>query len=251
MKVDIVADVGNSRIKWGLLSTGRFAFTASLPADDPQSWETQLEGWSLLAPLTWLIAGVHPQRRDTLADWLRTRGSTVRIIDSARDLPLKVSLPDPDKVGIDRLLNAVAANDRVQRAIPKIIIDAGSAVTVDWVDAKGAFCGGAIFPGPRLMAHALHEHTALLPVVEVQSAHPDLPGISTTAAIEAGVFWAVAGGIKALVRQLLADAGAPPKRAIFLTGGAARLLDPVMDSDVALWPEMTLEGIRLTTEALP
>lgn len=251
MNVDVVADVGNSRIKWGFLAAGRFAFTASLPADDPQAWESQLEGWSLLAPLSWAIAGVHPPHRDTLANWLRKRGSTVRVIDSARDLPLTVSLPEPDKVGIDRLLNAVAANDRVQRAIPKIIIDAGSAVTVDWVDAEGAFCGGAIFPGPRLMAQALHEHTALLPVVAVQSANPALPGTATRDAIEAGVFWAVAGGIKALVRQLIANAGAPAKRTIFLTGGAARLLAPAIDTDVALWPEMTLEGIRLTAEGLP
>jgi pantothenate kinase type III len=100
------------------------------------------------------------------------------------------------------------------------------------------------------MAQALHDHTALLPVVTIDSANPILPGRSTVAAIEAGVFWAVAGGIKALVRQLLARAGEPRDREVFLAGGGAALLAPMMDTDVILWPEMTLEGLRLTAETL-
>jgi pantothenate kinase type III len=77
--------------------------------------------------------------------------------------------------------------------------------------------------------------------------------------MQAGVFWAVAGGIKALVRQLASQAdtlvdpsntGPPPgPPALFLTGGDARLLAPVMDTSMTLWPEMTLEGIRLSAEA--
>lgn len=266
MKVNFIADVGNSLIKWSMTAPDAhpqgevirsITGMSSLPPDDEAAWEKSLAGWATgpssvpLAPSKWLIAGVHPQRRDSFAAWLRQRGSTVHVIESAQGLPLRVSLPEPDKVGIDRLLNAVAANDRVQRAIPKIIIDAGSAVTVDWVDAEGVFGGGAIFPGVRLMTQGLHDYTALLPVVPIQSSSPAVPGTSTSAAIEAGVFWAVAGGIKALVRQLLARADAGSKRAIFLTGGDARLLAPVMDTDVTLWPEMTLQGLRLTAEALP
>jgi type III pantothenate kinase len=251
MKVDVVVDVGNSQIKWGRCAAGKVAAFISLPPDDPESWARQIKLWQLKEPFVWILSGVDPHRRDKLADWLRQRGNTVRLVDAAQGLPLTIALPEPDKVGIDRLLKAVAANDRVQRAIPKILIDVGSAVTVDLVDAQGAFCGGAIFPGPRLMAQALHDHTALLPVVTIASANPILPGRSTVAAIEAGVFWAVAGGIKALVRQLLARAGEPRDREVFLAGGGAALLAPMMDTDVILWPEMTLEGLRLTAEALP
>ncbi len=88
-----------------------------------------------------------------------------------------------------------------------------------------------------------------------------MPGTDTPAAIEAGVFWAVAGGVKALVRQLAAQArfftdpylsGPPPQPPVqFLTGGDARLLEPVMDTNMTRWPDMTLEGIRLSAEAQP
>ena len=82
-------------------------------------------------------------------------------------MPLEVELEHPDKVGIDRLLNAVAANRRRQEHVAAILVDAGSAVTVDYLDGNGVFRGGAIFPGFRLMARALHDYTALLPIVDI------------------------------------------------------------------------------------
>jgi type III pantothenate kinase len=251
MKPDIVVDIGNSRIKWGPCVSAPLARCVSLPPDDPTAWQEQLSSWEVHTPLKWAVSGVHPARRDRLVEWLRARGDTVLVIDSSRQLSLDVQLKQPDHVGIDRLLNAVAANDRVRRDASVVIVDAGSAVTVDWVDEKKAFRGGAIFPGLRLMAEALHDHTALLPRIEVRSSNPELPGTSTPAAMEAGVFWAVAGAIKALVRQLTARAGAGRHREVFLTGGDAELLAPVLDTEMQHWALMTLEGVRLAAEALP
>jgi type III pantothenate kinase len=251
MKPDIVVDVGNSLMKWGPCVTVPITTKVSLPADNPAAWQKQLESWKVRDRLKWAVSGVYPARRDTFAEWLRQRGDSVLIVKDAQQTPLSVQVDHPDKVGIDRLLNAVAANDRVQRAADIIIIDAGSAVTVDWVDVNKAFRGGAIFPGLWLMALALHDHTALLPLVEVRSANPELPGTSTTSAMEAGIYWAVAGAIKALVRQLTTRAGADRRREVFLTGGDAHLLTPVLDTDYHSWPTMTLEGLRLAAEALP
>src|SRR5262249_29792757 len=153
------------------------------------------------------------------------------------------------KVGMDRILNAVAAKNRVQRDRSIIIIDAGSAVTVDWVDDTGTFRGGAIFPGLALMAKALHDYTALLPQVRYPEPNPRLPGTNTRAAIEAGIYWAVAGGIRALVRRLRLSSLAGLHPVVFLTGGDASLMESVMDTSVHVWPEMTLEGIRLAAES--
>jgi len=119
------------------------------------------------------------------------------------------------------------------------------------VDETGAFAGGAIFPGFRLMALALHDYTAKLPVVEVpQWPHPQMPAATTAMAIEAGVFWAVAGGVQALVRELCrhSDTKGPPE--IFLTGGNGSLIAPTLDHSVQLWREMTLEGLRISAEAI-
>lgn len=245
----VVADVGNSRIKWGRCSADGVAASASLPPDDPAAWQQQLESWGLAAPLAWVVGGVQPQRRDALADWLRRRGDQVTVLESWKQLRLPVLVDHPDRVGLDRLLNAVAASHRVPRGTPAVLIDAGSAVTVDWLDRTGAFAGGAIFPGLRLMARALHDYTALLPLVESRSVNPDMPGKSTGAAIEAGIFGAVVGGIQLLVQQLTACA--PGRPMVFLTGGDASLIRAALDPDVILWPHLTLEGLRLSAEHLP
>ena len=256
MKPAIVADVGNTRIKWGhypdfLPHATPAAKVASLPPDDPAAWERQVAEWQLAGPLSWAVSSVHPPRSDRLVEWARQRGDAVWVLDDWRHLPLAVRLERPEWVGIDRLLDAVAAKEWMQgrkdlQGVPAVIVDAGSAVTVDWLDETGAFCGGAIFPGLRLMAQALHAYTALLPLIEIRHAHPPLPGPSTPAAMEAGVYWAAAGGIKALADQMEEKSSRKP--ALFLTGGDGPLLHPALGSEFRLWPDMTLQGLRITAE---
>jgi type III pantothenate kinase len=251
MKPSLVVDVGNSRIKWGRCADGSasIAAVASLPPEDPEAWQRQFNEWRLGPGETWVVSGVHPERRDRLIEWLRVRSGAVHLIDDPAQLSLEVALAKPRAVGIDRLLAAVAGNGRRRAGVPAVIIDAGSAVTVDWLDANGTFRGGAIFPGFRLMAQSLHDYTALLPQVEIPRAVPPLPGTSTPAAMEAGIFWSVAGGINAIVAQLAALSGASPD--LWITGGDGTLLQTAIDGRAHLWPEMTLEGLRLTAEALP
>jgi type III pantothenate kinase len=252
MKPSIVVDVGNTRIKWGLcLESMRIC---SLPPEDPAAWQRQLEEWQATGSQSWVISGVHPAWRDQLADWARRRGDDVWVLEDWRSLPLTVRLEQPGKVGIDRLLNAVAVKYRLRQCAqdhdkPAIIVDAGSAVTVDWLDETGAFAGGAIFPGLRLMALALRDYTALLSLIEIKHSAPRLPATSTPSAMEAGIFWAVAGGIRALTDQLAVQADATP--ALFVTGGDAAFLKPGLESGFVLWPDMTLQGLRLTAEAQP
>jgi type III pantothenate kinase len=166
------------------------------------------------------------------------------LVDDPNDLPLRVLVERPDHVGVDRLLDAVAANSRRRPGVSAVIVDAGSAVTVDYLDESGAFRGGVIFPGPRLMAQSLHDYTALLPVVELKHPIPEVPATATRPAMEAGIYWAVVGGVEAVVARYgrVAD--------LFLTGGDGALLHPAL-SRAQHWPTMTLEGTRLTAESLP
>jgi type III pantothenate kinase len=244
----VVVDVGNSRVKWGLCSAAGVTAVVSLPPDEPGAWLRQVEAWRLPRPAAWAVSGVHPPRRDAFLDWLRARGDTALLVDDPKDLPLRVLVERPDWVGVDRLLDAVAANSRRRPGAPAVIVDSGSAVTVDYVDESGAFRGGVIFPGPRLMAKALHDYTALLPVVELKQPIPAVPATATRPAMEAGVFWAVVGGIEAVLAQYARSAGPPPD--LFLTGGDGTLLHPALPQ-AQHWPAMTLEGTRLSAEALP
>jgi type III pantothenate kinase len=245
---NIVVDVGNARIKWGRCAADRIAESAALPAEAPDLWQEQLADWGLTGPLRWVVTGVHPPRREVFAEWARLRGDTVEVLDHPDRLPLRVLLARPDHVGIDRLLDAVAANSRRRPGAPAVIVDAGSAVTVDWLDATGAFAGGAILPGLRLMGLALHEHTALLPLIPPPAGPPPLPGTSTPDAMAAGVFWAAAGGVQALIRELAAGG---PRPDVFLTGGDAVPLRSILGPEVCFWPGMTLEGIRLAVAGGP
>jgi type III pantothenate kinase len=262
MTPDIVADIGNTQVKWGVCGRDGITHMARLEAT-ADAWEGGLAMWrrdfpDLLPnrPLSWAIAGVVPDTRRTIQSWIEARGDTAVVLRWYEQLPIDVRVDAPERVGIDRLLNAVAARGRSPGA-PAVLIDIGSAVTVDWLDDDGAFQGGTIFPGFRLMARALRAHTAQLPLVRPPKDVPTPPGRDTTTAMQAGIAWAVAGGVFVVARQYLRRASG--RRVVYLTGGDAPafqgLLSDLAKDDEAfarltLWPEQTLEGIRRSAEAL-
>jgi type III pantothenate kinase len=263
--VDIVADIGNSRIKWGRVAEGKIAASASLPADDRAAWDRQLAEWQLTSPLRWVLAAVRPPALDDLLVWLQSRDGTARVLARASELPLAVKVPEPDKVGIDRLLAAVAANAR-RAADPRpgdgaVVVGVGTAITVDLIDAEGAFLGGAIMPGPRLMALALHHRTALLPLVLDIPPQPDAPAKDTRAAIALGIHSAMAGGINSLIATLgeqlavkdpdIAHLTGLPDLRVYVTGGGAPLVLDRLSFKPCYCPNLVLEGICLTAGSAP
>ena len=253
MNPAVVVDVGNSRIKWGRCAENRVAEMASLPHDEESAWQRQLDAWQIAPGSTWAVSGVQPQVRTKLVEWLERLGAKVIVLESFHQLLIPViAVEHPEQVGLDRLLNAVAVNSVRAPDNAAIIIDAGTAVTVDYVDAAGVFWGGAILPGLRLMAKALHDYTALLPFVEVAD-WVEPPGRNTEKALQSGIFRAVLGGIDRLVLELMAYAGGPCE--VYMAGGDASLLAPYLTCPTvtphlqlreSVWPEMTLEGIRLS-----
>lgn len=247
MHVDVVVDVGNTRLKWGRCAPDQIAAMAPLPHDEA-AWERQWQAWAISSSSQWVLSGVAPAQRERLAGWLRQRGVTPAVLDDYRRLPLEVLVDEPGKVGLDRLLNAVAANSVRQPEHGAILIDAGTAVTVDYLDAAGVFRGGAIFPGLLLMAKALHDYTAMLPLVEIDAAVAP-PGRNTAEAIKTGVLHAIVGGIENLARQMSEHVA--PRCEVLCTGGDAPLIASALALEPRVWPEMTLEGIRLnaTTQA--
>jgi type III pantothenate kinase len=158
----------------------------------------------------------------------------------------------PEQLGIDRVLNALAAHC-LAHPHAAVVVSVGTAVTIDLIDAKGVFQGGVIFPGPRLMAQSLNEHTAKLPLVSADTLPAVVaPGKNTNDAILAGVRAAVVGAAILLVNHY-ADHGEPPW--VFITGGAAGDLSRFQFGKrfkgSRFVPTLTLEGIRIAAEALP
>lgn len=230
-----VADVGNTRIKVGRSDAGRLVDAAPLTADDALPFDPHPGS-------EWFIAGVDPARRDRFADSMRQRSQVVRLVTDYRELPIRVEVDAPERVGIDRLLNAIGARGRVPVGTAVLVVSVGTAVTVDLVAATGAFRGGVIFPGFRLMARALRDYTAQLPLVESFEAPPP-PGRDTHSAIAAGIRAAVTGGIQHVIDDTThCDATA----VVVLTGGDAGLIGPLKQPVVTAGPFLALEGLRLT-----
>jgi type III pantothenate kinase len=244
----VVVDVGNSAIKWGRCDRDSVSDTASLSLEDVAAWDKQANTWGLRPAAVWIVTTVNPRACDQFVLWIQKRGGTARILSAAQELPLHVSLDKPDHVGIDRLLDAVAANGLRPPGRPAVVVDAGSAVTVDWIDADGIFTGGAIMPGFRLMARSLHEHTALLPLIVTPRSTPAAPGTSTPSAMELGIYWSVIGGVSAILDAYRRRFDSEP--VVFVTGGDSEVLIGDLKTAATHWPEMTLEGIRLTAEKL-
>ena len=171
------------------------------------------------------------------------------VLRMGRDIPIPVehTLPPPVTVGQDRLLNALGAFSRSTQAC--IVIDAGTAVTVDFVDGHGVFQGGAIAPGLRAMLAAMHEHTSALPRLDLS---PDLIpgrtnpadqpwGKTTASAMTLGAVAAVRGMAHELIDRYAEFYEAYPR--VVATGGDAPLLfdqDPLVEHIV---PDLTLIGM--------
>lgn len=170
----------------------------------------------------------------------------------AADLPVAIDVEEPSRVGLDRLAAAAAAAVVRRPGHPAIVVDCGTAMTVDMVSADGVFLGGAILAGPALVARALAEGTSRLPEVAALDDQPPprMPGRSTGQAIAAGIGWGLRGAVARLVAEARAAfraAAAAAEPDVFLTGGSAGIVRDALPGAVEL-PDLVLCGIALAAE---
>jgi type III pantothenate kinase len=184
-----------------------------------------------------------------LADWNKSGWPAPRIIDRAAELPLQTDVENPDHVGIDRLLDAVAANLLRRGNQPAVIIDSGTATTVNAVSAEGVFLGGAILPGLALQARSLHQYTALLPLIDVRSLADDpvdAVGRNTYDAISSGLWFGQIGAIRELTGQIV-KVGEEP-HLLLVTGGMGRWLAPALGNGFRFEPHLALRGLAFVAQ---
>jgi type III pantothenate kinase len=173
----------------------------------------------------------------------KATGQAVRWIGRDIDLPIPVLTDDPAKTGVDRVVSVAAAYEQLGNAC--VVVDAGTAITVNFCSNKGEFLGGSIAPGVAMMLDALHEHTAGLPRVDFTK--EDLPlaniGRSTDDAIRSGIYHGVRGMVKELVEAYATEIGVWPE--VIATGGNASLLFEGWELIHAIAPDLTLYGAAL------
>lgn len=149
-------------------------------------------------------------------------------------------------IGADRLLVALAAYNRYKKAV--IIIDAGTAITIDVVSAEGVYSGGVIVPGIWMAARALHEMTARLPLVKIRRPKK-LLGWSTAGVIRSGIYHGYAGLVDRLV--LLISAEMKIKPVVVATGGDANLIAKQSITIRSVEPNLIFNGLRIVYASLP
>ena len=192
-----------------------------------------------------MVASVNSEGEDVIDQVVRET-IEARTTYAHRDVPIPIGLQlDPEAiVGVDRLVNAAAAYDVLKQSC--VVVDAGTAVTVDFVDGTGTFHGGAIAPGARLMMRSLHKYTSQLP--EVEPAAPIEPvGHNTVEAMRTGVYYGLRGMVRELVEQFAQVAGTFPL--VVATGGDAQWLFEDFDLLDRLVPDLTLRGLAVTLRA--
>ena len=251
----IAIAVGNSRTRLGILSGRECLKAQSLHSD--QSDEIGAQVGSLWAeygdgepePVI-VISHVSGDKASAIESALRKQGYNA-IYRFGRDLPIPIrhTLTESGEktVGQDRLLCAIGAYQAVKQAC--IVVDLGTAITVDFVDGEGVFQGGAIMPGIGMMFRALHEQTAHLPMLKYEKPDPaDLsPAKQTDLAMQLGVNACVHGAIRWLAERYAEYYEGYPQ--IIVTGGDMGVLegDELIEAFV---PDLQLHGIRASCAML-
>jgi type III pantothenate kinase len=155
-----------------------------------------------------------------------------------------IDYPKPNSIGPDRLANAVAA--KLYFGAPVVVVDFGTAVTFDVVNAHGNYVGGIIAPGLAAMTDYLHEKTALLPKIQIREVNA-VVGKNTEQAMLIGAVHGYRGLVRELVAELKRELKTK-KLSVVATGGYARLIAAKLPEITAVKPRLTLEGLRLTWE---
>ncbi|MEK7448867.1 MAG: type III pantothenate kinase [Planctomycetota bacterium] len=193
---------------------------------------------------TGLISSTRPRTNPTLNQWVR-RVFRIKPLQFNKDFksPIPVLVDEPEKVGSDRILNAIAAYERTKQTT--VVIDFGTAITFDVISQRGEFLGGVIAPGINLMARGLHRDCALLPLIKPEIATRPI-GKNTTGAMQAGLYFGTIGLANQIIDEIIKELDTGhrlPK--IVATGRDAELFKTALPKIQQFIPGLTLEGLLL------
>lgn len=230
----LLIDRGNSGVKWLLLSSDeaprRGAGVDHLPASASHA-----------CPAPAIIASVaDEERNEALCAQLADRDFTPWLAKTQAALGgLNNSYREPERMGVDRWLAMLAARHRYPGRL--CVVDAGSALTIDFVDARGNHEGGFIIPGAALMQRALFSDTDRVRF-DLEADASLAPGRSTAEAVSNGLLLAQTGAIRLALANARAAGGAPK---LLLCGGGAKALQPGIAESAVLAENLVFEGLLL------
>jgi type III pantothenate kinase len=253
LKMLLVIDVGNSNIVIGIYNKNSLEHNWRINTDKSRT----VDEYSILIKSLLFHAGilvqnisgiiissVVPAVTKTLVLLCQTQFTPdPLVVDCKTKTGMPVLYDNPQEVGADRIVNAVAARDKY--GCPLVVIDFGTATTFDYINEKGEYCGGIIAPGLGIAADALFRKTSKLPRVEI-CRPPAVVARNTVNSIQAGLYFGYLGLVDGIVKRIMQETASSPK--VVATGGLAPLM--ITESEtIELFDEfLALEGMRIIYE---
>lgn len=249
----LVIDAGNTNIVFavhdpsGWRGVWRIRTDAQRTSDEYAVWLNSLLTLSGLkreeiarAVIGTVVPAALYHLRRLCRDWFSVEPLIAR---ASLDWGFEIKIDQPNEVGADRLLNAMAGHQHFGG--PLIVVDFGTATTFDVVDVDGAYMGGVICPGINLSLEALHQAAARLPRIGIGRPQAVI-GRSTVPAMQSGMYWGYIGLIEGLLTRIKAEFGGQMK--VVATGGLAPLFAEGTTMIEHMAPDLTLDGLRMLAE---
>jgi type III pantothenate kinase len=249
----LAVDAGNTNLVFALVKDGeirarwRIATDARRTADQYAVWLHQLlelEGYEKADVDAVIIGTVVPRALHNL-EVLATKYFHVEPLIAGQGRaawPIELDVDEPQNVGADRALNAIAAHAKHPGDL--LVIDFGTATTFDVVSATGAYKGGIIAPGINLSLDALVSAAAKLPRIAIEAPEDtSVVGRTTESQMIIGIYWGYVAMIEGLTERLKREIGKPVT--VVSTGGLAALFDKHTDVFDAIEPDLTIQGLSL------
>ena len=249
----LAIDAGNTNCVFALVDGGeiktrwRIATDPRRTADEYAVWLHQLlelEGYGRGDVGQVIIGTVVPRALHNL-EVLSTKYFKVEPLIAGQgraEWPIALDVEEPQSVGADRALNAIAAHAKHPGDL--IVIDFGTATTFDAVDFSGSYKGGIIAPGINLSLDALVGAAAKLPRIAIAAPEDEsVIGRTTETQMLIGVYWGYVAMIEGLVARMKAEIGRPVT--VISTGGLAILFDKHTDAFDVIEPDLTIQGLAL------
>ncbi len=252
----LVVDIGNTHTAFGLFAgddlrcSWRVETRSERTADEHAAALRglfELEGLALGEVKAAIISSVVPPATQPMERlFARYFKLAPLVVGPGMKTGMPVLYENPRDLGADRIVNAVAAYARWPQGA--IVVDFGTATTLDVVTARGEYAGGIITPGLLISAHALYRATAKLPRVEI--ARPkSVVGTNTVASIQSGLVFGYAAMVDGMVQRLAAEVdGAHGRPVVIATGGFADVVQPHARLIDVTDPLLTLRGLRLIAD---
>lgn len=237
----LLADVGNSRIKWVCCEQNQFRAHGQAYHGEERWAEWATRRWGSLEPPTRaiIVSVAGAEARAGLTDWIRQTWAIEAefVVSTAAAHGVCNAYAEPERLGADRWVALIAARALIEQSC--VVVDCGTAVTIDALAADGRHLGGVIIPGMRLMREALYRETRQIPP---ETGEVQLFGQSTRDGVWGGAAYGVAAIIDGIAARMEAIADPGPR---LLTGGDAEAVLPLLQARYRWEPDLIFQGLRV------